>query len=229
MRYLFLTTIFIISCYGVSQDMKSILTEVQKVYFDTKFYSVSSKYILFQGHNTGRIHEIYNGISIKNNSVFYQKIHKTEHLITPEIGIKISNEEKAMLLVKKPSMNDLTINLDKIISTSNQNKTYTKGNYYILEFYFDNTFSEYEKLIIKIYKKNFHISQMDYFYSMDKDFSTSKSHSEYAKPHLRISFYDFKYSPSINEKNFMLESYFTRTKDGYISSEYYPNYEIINQ
>lgn len=82
-------------------NAKEILEKAIEVYDSQPYLSYNSKYILYQDYTSKKILEQYNGVVVKKNSINYFKINNTEYVSFGQYALKISNDEKIVVLEKE--------------------------------------------------------------------------------------------------------------------------------
>jgi hypothetical protein len=147
--------------------------------------------------------------------------------MTPTFNLQISPSEKAILLFKQTISSLPIINTLDLLNQCSDTKLRSSVKYFYIDFYFQTKLSEFEKVVFKIHRNSNRISQIDYYYDTEINFSKDPKKKEFDKPHLKILFSNFNSSPSIESNLFNLESYVAQQNGKYVGSGAYKHYTIL--
>jgi hypothetical protein len=228
MKHLIIVFCFFCFHYSSALTVKEVLEKMNAVYAN-KNYSVNVKFDLFKGTSSNVVESSYEGSFIQFNNKVYQKIDKTEFITSPEFCLRISNSESTIELMKGETYKRKDIDFMAILKECKETKIEEKENYYYITLIINNLSQvEFSKVNIKVYKSNFHLAQIDMYYSHFEDFSKNNSVKDLQQPHLRMVYSKFSSKPSISSSIFNFESYFKTEKTIIKPIGAYTNYELID-
>jgi hypothetical protein len=228
--------IFLISCVFfitlTSSSTIKPLDAVKKmlsVYDNLKSYSVDMKFNLYKGHSSGEVIETYSGFLFRYKKKAYQKIYDTEFVITPEFCAKIVHPERVVELSTGHEYVNQELDINAITKECSSYSLIEQEDFYLVTFLISNTSQiEFDKVILKIYKKNMHLAQVDLFYSIQQNFSKNHLKPDIQKPHLRILYSNFSTESNIPLSVFNYKTYFEVNNSIIKLSKKYENYEFID-
>ena len=230
MRLYFIFFLICISFRVVAQDPKAILQKVNKIYFKEKSFQVDMKFLLYKGHY-GEFSESYLGTLFQEKNKYYQKIDKTEFILTPDFCLKVNHLEKNVLLLTGENVQlNFQSEILKTFDKCQEVTLKTLDKYYLLTLIFKSTLLiPYEKITIKILKSSYHIAQLDLFYAEERDFSKRRDIEDNNKPHMRVLYSNFTDKSAIKPSVFLFNTYFKTANDMIFLKGSLVNYKLIDK
>ena len=229
MRVLLFVCFSIFTVSIVAQKPIDIVKKMMAVYDKTNSYAVDMKYNLYKGVSSGVVEESYNGFLYKNKKNIYQKISETDFILTPSFCAKVVHSEKVVELLTGQESPSQELDIKTILKECSSFTSVEQENYYLITMVISHVSQiEFEKVLLKIYKKNMHLAQVDLFYSVQQNFSKNPNKPELQKPHLRILYSNFTTSPKISNSVFEYDTYFKVNKTIITLSKQFEKYEFID-
>ncbi|MBL4862250.1 MAG: hypothetical protein JKY09_04425 [Crocinitomicaceae bacterium] len=228
MKYLIIIAFFCCANSSHAIDVPSLLKKIQEVYA-SKSISYTSTYKLFKGHKSTTVHSSYQGEVYSDGKRVYQKIKNTEFVYGSDFFLKISNDEKAMVLDLAQQINQSEINLDQALKECSSSRVIEKENHYTIVFRFKST-STIPCSIVKmnVDKKNYTMKRIDLYYAYQQDFSSTYLQKDMHQPHLRIEIDNVKLNPKKRPHLFKLSTYLSTSNSILVLTEKYKNYQLID-
>lgn len=209
MRAILLNVVFLsLSVLTYAGDVEDLLTKMKRLYSSAKSMEYNSIYELYKGAKSTTIHSSYNGYVYKSGNKIYQKIKDTEFIYGNDFFLKINHDEKLMVLDKAQKNVNLEIDLETALKQCSEKSVVKKNGYYSIKFVFKRA-SEvpFSVLYMRVDKTNYHLQQLDIFYSTLQDFSTKKNIQDLEIPHLKIRFKDTNFKPKPKQALLTFDSY----------------------
>ena len=206
-----------------------VVKQMMAVYEKHKVYSVDMKFSLYKGHTSGEVFESYLGLLYKHKKKAYQKISDTEFIISPEFCVKVVHPQKVVELSTGHEFVNQELDFKTISKECSTFNIVEQEDYYLVSMIISHTSQiEFEKVLLKIYKKNMHLAQVDLFYSTQQNFSKNPNKPNLQKPHLRILYSNFTSQPKISSNVFNYSTYFESSKSIIKLSKQFEHYEFID-
>lgn len=191
--FVFIVLLTCLTSYS-QQEKRTALQVLQKaseVFNKQEYVTYNSTYALYLDYKTDKVYEQYSGIVLKKNNVNYYKIKQTEFVSFNDYGLKINNEQKALMVQKGNELNEtspLALNSYlkgfqvKFIETNNKlfyvcELTPPKVSQLMLH-----------KVIFYINKTDFSIGKQKLFFVEKMQSKNNKGVSVYTIPRLEINF-----------------------------------------
>lgn len=217
-----------VSVFGM--DAKEILRKMGEVYEKTSVYEFHMKYELFKGEKGTTVETTYAGYFMRNKTKVYQKIDQTEFITTPDFCMKISHTEKIAELMKGETYKNQDIDFEKTIKECKEIKMEEEDTYYLITMVIKNASQvPFSKVKVKVNKSNFHLSQLDLYYSHLEDFSENPQKKDLHQPHVRVSYSKFSKKPSVTDGVFNYGMYVKTVNNMVSLTGTIKNYELIDQ
>lgn len=216
------------SVYGM--DAKEVLRKMGEVYEKTSVYEFHMKYELFKGEKGTTVETTYAGYFMRNKTKVYQKIDQTEFITTPDFCMKISHTEKIAELMKGEAYKNQDIDFEKTIKECKEIKMEEQDTYYLITMVIK-TASQvpFSKVKVKVNKSNFHLAQLDLYYSHQEDFSENPQKKDLHQPYVRVLYSKFSKKPSVAESVFNYNTYVKTVNSRVLLAGTIKNYELIDQ
>lgn len=219
--------------YAQSSDQKiaEILAKTKESYEKWDSYTLQSTYTLFQGQNSNRVDDSYEGFLVKNKEHYYSRIHNTEFVYSNTKMLKINHDQKRIQY--------------SIVDVKNTNPTQQMDIATYLVYYKDKKLEEtedqfictltttaitplpYGKVAFYIDKDSHQINKQVLYYLTKGAFKDQNGKEFYAVPRLEITFSELKSEISSHLDKLMLTNYVFMKKDGIRGKEKLASYEII--
>ncbi|NRA12677.1 MAG: hypothetical protein HRT57_12040 [Crocinitomicaceae bacterium] len=212
-----------------SMNVEELLSKVKENYTNATKIEYNTTYELYKGHKSQSVHTSYEGYLYRNGNKVYQKIDKTEMINGADFSLKISHHERNMALNMAQDVSNMEVDLNVILKDCKSKTVEDKGSFYRIKLVYSSTSSTpLSVLYFRIDKKKFTVLQIDMYYGTNQDFSTSRSATDYAQPHLKIKFKDITTNPSDKKELFMFSKYITTTDSLLSPSGNCKGYELID-
>lgn len=216
------------SSIGFSMDVKTLLKKVQER--QGSRLSADIKYEIFKGHSTSVSSSSQIGFFVSRDGLAYQKIGQTEFVYGADFSLQVSNQERIIVLSRASKLNYGNVDFEVIEKESSSQYIDESGNYYVLTFVLKGSSSvPCSKIIYKIHKEKFFVTQADFYYSIQEDFATKFNETDLHYPHLRILFSNVNTSPNWNEELTNFSTYFTSVDNLIKPKGRLTNYRLIDQ
>ena|SRR6218665_3821632 len=84
-----------------NESVENIISKASQIFKTKDYLTYNVKYNIFSDYTTTKATETYTGFLLKKDNIFYYKIKNTEFVGFKDHSVKISNDEKALLIGKK--------------------------------------------------------------------------------------------------------------------------------
>lgn len=141
-----------------------VLKKASEKFKTEKNLSYNLKYNLYNDEKSSKIDESYSGFLVKRGNSMYYKIKDTEFVGFNDYSVKVSNEEKAIIIAKGESK-ESPLDIDKFLKGFNYKFLGNDSTHWVCELT-PSKVSQimYRKIIIHINKKDYSIyKQILYF------------------------------------------------------------------
>jgi hypothetical protein len=207
------------------QTASTVLAGISKHYSSSKPLQYNTKYNLFKDNKSKVVHQSYSGFFQKNSvNDIYMKIDETEFVNNNKIRIKISHNEKAIMIENKQehTTGDFDINKLLVFCTISSFKDYKEyWEIVLLNRQYSNL--EYSKIVVNV-NKDYTLRKQVFYYNTEMNFSKDYRKQEMGNPRLEI---DYNYYSNKEISSSIFNIFFTLTKDNrIILSTKYKGYEI---
>lgn len=191
--YLFFIIFFPALVIGQSQTPKvvEILKQAQELYNVTKNYTLNTHYTLYQGENSNRVEESYEGLLLKQNATFYSRIHTTEFLYFDDEYLKINHDQKRIQYgeAKQKKTLEKGISIESYLKFFKNHSLKETSTAYICTLTTTAiTPLPYGKVVMYIDKKTKQITKQTLYYLEKKAFKDASGATFYGIPRLEITF-----------------------------------------
>lgn len=225
--------LFVISAqYGqqaLTADM--ILKKVSDSYTARKNLSFNTKYSLYEDYSSKKAIEQYSGAFIRKEGVNYYKMKETEFVSFQNYSLKISNEEKIMVIEESNNSNQFEspITISNYLKHYNAKLLSSKGNYYVCELTPKAKVSQLAlgKIQVLINKTDFTINKQILYLVESMESLDNNKKVKQTLPRLEIGFIPRKGSEKTDSQLVKLSYYFNKKGDKIVSAKKYQGYEII--
>lgn len=227
--------LFVLSIFSSLYSQEKItatqlLKKVSSIYSKNENLSFNTQYNLYLDYTTKKVYEQYRGMILKKKNVNYFKIKNTEFVAFKDYGLKISHEEKALIIEKSAStmqnsplmLYDYNKDFSSKIIESNQ-------NYYVCELVPAAKVSQImlSKVLIYIKKADYTISKQVLYFIEKMESEDEKKRIKESIPRLEIVF-----TPRIKNEvkdNLLVkkDNYFTEKGNTIVISKRFSKYQII--
>ncbi|MEX1193181.1 MAG: hypothetical protein WED10_15485 [Brumimicrobium sp.] len=219
--------IFSLSLANAS-DISEVMEKMRTVY-KSKTLSFNSTYSLFKGHFNNEIHSSYTGKVYKDEEGTYQRIENTEFIYGKEFTLKISHDEKAMVISNAQEVLFGNVDFEMAMKECRSKKIIEKeGEYHIIFHMNATSLVPFTTLTLKIDQSNYTLLQLDLYYSAQEDFSKKFEMRDLKQPHLQIKFSDINFNPNKKDELLQQSSYLTTTNSVLTTTGKYEGYELID-
>lgn len=227
MMRLLLITFVLMSYSAFGADVKEVLEKVQQAYSTRVSYK--SVYKLYKTHKSRDVHSSYNGEVYGDDGLLYQKIKNTEFVYAKDFFIKVSHEERAMVLDMAQQSAQMEANLNKALEQCSSSDIIEQDDYYTLIFRFKPTSTMPCSILkLRVDKKKYILQRMDIYYSYMQDFSTDYRTKDLSMPHLRVEFKETNLKPKAREGIFEMATYLKSNKSMLTPVGKCTGYELID-
>jgi len=224
----FIILFLFIPFLSFSEDVKSILENIKKVYTAPNI-SYDLTYSLYKGHSTNTIHSSYNGVLKMKNKLVYQKIKSTEFIYAKDYFLKVSNDERIIVLDLPNNSFNADFDVSKIVEQCSSVSHQDKGNYYSVTLKFNDLVQvPYGVIKMRVNKKKYTITRIDLYYSNLQDFSNSYKKKDLDYPHLRIDFTNISFKLKVEDRLFSFETYLKRERNILYPTGKYVGYKLLD-
>lgn len=230
MRFIILIITLTFSGFSFSITPEEVIEKMQKVQNASKQLSFSSTFELFKGHKSTEVHSSYTGEFYRNEEGTYQKIKNTEFIYGNDYFLQVSHGEKAMVLGRAQENINQQVDVSELLKSTKELKLNEEsGTYEVVILYDTDKPTVFSVVKCKINTKTFHLEQIDLYYRMAQDFSTSFGKKDMHSPHLRIKMKNIKSDDSIERPELLkLSTYITKKNKVLIPTGSCSGYELID-
>ncbi len=212
-----------------SQTIEEVLSNIYAQYSAKEPLQFNMTYNLYKSFSSEKVHQSYNGVYHKNASnAIYMKINETEILNNKEVSIKVSHEDKA-LLVSNPELNvDGAYDMSKLLEVYKKESFEDKNTYWEIELIAKEVTSEYSKIRLHI-SKDYFLQKQVFFYANAINFSKDYKTTDIQTPRLEILYTD--YSKKVSDEHKFKTVTFLQIKKGapVVLSPGLKGYELIDK
>lgn len=234
-KLLFCLLFVLLSSLGFSQNDKkeaiSLLKKVSDLYSKKEALSFNTKYVIYYDYSSQRILEQYNGFILKNKQTTYFRLKNTEFVSFENIGLKINNDDKEILINKVDKKLEMTspFSLDaylknfsaKLLSGDNEN--------FVCELKPAKISQEmYSKVIIYIKKSDYSIVKQQMYYVQSMGVKNDKGKTIQTIPRLEITTTPRVGNKNIDENLLVKGNYFTENNTQIVLSKRLQKYKRFN-
>lgn len=228
--YLFLLfSISPILCAQQKLSASEVLNKAVENYKNKTYISYNSNYSLYRDYNTKKVYEQYQGIVLRKNGVNYIKIKNTEFVSFNDYGLKISHDQKSVLLQKGNDKNgESPMSIEAYTKGFSMKLLPSNSNYYVCELS-PPKISQImlHRVLLYINKADYSISKQVLYLVERTEFVDDNGKTTYTVPRLEISF-------SKREKNEVKDialtskaNYFTQKGDQIVLSKKISKYKLF--
>lgn len=234
-KKIIIISLFVLSIFSslYSQEKvtaNELLKKVSSFYSKNQNLSFNTQYNLYLDYTTKNVYEQYRGMILKKNNVNYFKIKNTEFIAFKDYGLKISHEEKALIIEKSANtmqnsplmLYDYEKDFKSKIIESNQ-------SFYVCELVPAAKVSQImlSKVLIYIKKSDYTISKQVLYFIEKMESEDEKKRIKESIPRLEIVF-----TPRIKNEvkdNLLIkrDNYFTEKGNNIVISKRFSKYQII--
>jgi len=187
---------------------QEVVKKMQAAYAAMENIEYSATYELFKGHSSKEIHSSYKGYMYRLGTQVYQKIDKTEFVYGSEYFLQISHSEKALVLDLAPKTINMEVDQAVVFNECSQVKLEEFDDFYVVKLIYKATSSlPFSVTKMRIHKGDYLLQQLDFYYTIQENFSNDRRHPEMDQPHLKIRFTDIDTHPKTKETFFKLDRY----------------------
>ena len=226
---LIIVLLLIFSHTASSQTVRDILNNVYKQYSANMPLNFETNYKLYKTFEASKVHQNYTGVFFKNvENNMYIKIKDTEILNNKDVNLKISHQEKA-LIVSKPELNVAgDYDMSALLEVYKDNGLQDKGAYWEIELLPNQIGLPYSKIVLHI-AKDYFIKKQIFFYGEGVNFSNDYKKTDIQFPRLEVLYTHYNRNLA-DENKFKTSSFLTIKVDGSIKlSSSLKDYELIDK
>ncbi len=217
------------TCFSYGADVQSVLQKVQEVYASGNM-SYSTKYSLFKGHKSTKVHSSYEGEVYSYNDEIYQKIGPSEFIYGRDYFLHMSHEEKAMILGNAQKTMQQEVDLSSVLKECKSSELVEQGDYYKLIFRMNQTSGvPCSVILVYVNKSKYTLHRMDLYYSYFEDYSESFGTKDMHQPHLKIEFSSMDLKPKERKSLFVRSNYLEQENSELSPTGKCLGYELIDQ
>ena len=228
MRTVYIVIFLMIINHAYSMDALDVIKRMQQVYTAEKL-EYQCKYELFKGHESNVAHESYAGYIYRRHNYVYQKIGQTELVFSKGFSIRINHEEQAIALHEAQKAPPLDINTEQALKECSQVLVEDKGIYYEIKLLLKPLSTlPFSSISMQIRKKDYHLQQLDLYYSLVQDFSANSNKSDLQQPHMKVTFGELELSPVDRPELFAFNTYLKKEDNILIPADTCTGYELID-
>ena len=205
-----------------------VLKKATAAYNKQEYISYNSNYSLYLDYSSQKVYEQYSGIILKKNNVNYFKIKDTEFISFNDYVLKISSEQKAIVMENgSKAIEESPLSLNNYLKGFDAKLTRNK-DYFICEL-IPAKLSQimFSKVIIYIKQTDYSISKQTLFFVEKMESKNAKGKIIYSIPRLEIT---FNSRPKNEQKdNFLTlkENYFTEKNTQIKVSKRFSAYQLF--
>ncbi|MDR6764546.1 hypothetical protein J2Y38_004779 [Flavobacterium sp. 2755] len=229
--YIFIFLVFSINTYSQEKKLtaRQIITKAADAYNEAAYITYNSNYNLYLDYNSKKVYEHYSGMVLKKNNVNYFKIKNTEFITFKNIGIKINNDEKAIVIEKqKKKIDESPLSLKNYLDAYNAKLIETDNKNYICELT-PNKITQImlSKIVIYIRKKDYSIAKQSLFFVEQMESKDSKGKRMYSLPRLEITFTPRPRDEKSDSYLVSKENYFSEKGSDITISKRFSTYQLF--
>lgn len=206
-----------------------VIKKAADIYNKQEYVSNNSKYTLYLDFTSDKIYEQYTGVVLKKNNVNYFKIKNTEFVSFGTYGVKINNDQKAIVIEKQAKeVHDSPLSLTNYLKGLDSKLIQGDKDYFICEL----TPSKISqvmlaKVIIQIRKKDYSIVKQTLFFVDKMESKNAKGKTIYSIPRLEIVFSSREKNIKKDDVLLSKENYFTQNGNQIILSKRLATYQLF--
>ncbi len=210
-------------------DGKELIQKMQSFYRSNERIEYTTRYQLFKGHRSTNVETQYEGYNFKDGSNFYQRIKQTEFVYGKEFFLRINSEDQTLEYDHALPFWSNGADFEKAMNECREVKVEESENTYTVILLFKITSqSDFSVMRIKMDKTDYHLVQLDFYYSARQDFSTERTVKDLHQPHLRILFENLRTDVEKKDKLFRISSYLAETGHFLKPVGKYSEFELID-
>lgn len=229
-----LTLFFICTFYAPlkAQTFDEVMSNYEKNLLNTEKFYVDVNYKLYEDYDSGKILEELKGICIKNDKSYYSKIGPTEYLFTNGFSLKISHNEK-LVLVTDSALNQANF-LEGSISLGmlknfNSEKFEDKGQYWSCTFIPKASSNlPYKKVVLNISKEGYKMIKQTLYFSSPLLHGFDGKQQYIKNQRLEIEMRNYKTGIKSYSGMFQLATYLKQLGSEYQAANNISEYRVIN-
>jgi len=229
--YIYIFLVSSINTYSQEKKLtaRQIITKAADTYNESAYIAYNSNYSLYLDYNSKKVYEYYSGMVLKKNNVNYFKIKNTEFVTFKNIGIKVSNDEKAIVIEKqKKKIDESPLSLKNYLDAYNAKLIETDSKTYICELT-PNKITQImlSKIVIYIRKKDYSIAKQSLFFVEQMESKDSKGKRIYSVPRLEITFTPRPRDEKSDNYLVSKENYFSEKGNDITISKRFSTYQLF--
>lgn len=217
-----------------SQEAKmtvlQIIKKATETYVDQKYINYNTTYNLYLDYKAKKVYEQYFGIVLKKDNINYFKVKNTEFVVFKKYGVKINNDQKAMIIGEnKDDIQQSPISLLNYLEGFKYKFINPNADTYECELVPANKISQIMigKVILSIKKSDFSLNKQTVYYIENMESKNNNGKIVQSIPRLEIIF--SKRIKNDKQDNLLLrqESYFTLASNKIVVSPRLSTYKLF--
>lgn len=158
-----------------NESVEQIINKASQTFNAKEYFTYNINYKLFSDYTSKKATDAYDGFLLKKDNVYYYKIKNTEFIGFREYSVKVSNDEKAILIGKK-GKDDFPLNLNTYLKAFKSKLIKSDNATWICELVPDKVSQiMFSKIIMAINKKDYSVSkQVLYFLNTSPEDSNAQ-------------------------------------------------------
>lgn len=213
--------------YPQKETLNSILKNVEKYYYQTKEYSYTSHYKLYENENSNKVIEQKQGFILRKKGVNYQNLDNIESLSFKEVNLVINNIDKTIQITKNDNSNSV-LDLNHYLSSFPIKKMFNNDLFWICELTVSKGMvSQYKKIKIYINKSDYSIHKQVFYFYVNQEIEKNKKKIKLNSPRLEIVLKKAKPNLKHHLELVKQENYFTIQNNKINLSNRLKKYKLI--
>ena len=204
------TILLLLSSFSLNlkaQNVKEVLSKMHENYAKSKTFSVDMDYTLFKGKHSGIVSEQYKGKIASASDGQYQKIDQVEMITTEKYALMLDHSSQ-QITYSHPVERDFLSSVNQALESASNKKLSEKKNVFVIDLeYNGRNNSNLNRVIIKLFKNTYRIKSVDLLYANRVDFSENYGQNDYAYPHLRISYSNYRTNSNLLDSALDVSNY----------------------
>jgi len=212
------------------QTVDEILLSVHEQYSLNKTLQFKSTYNLYKTKASTDIEESYQGEFYKNKAdSYFMKINHTDILSTPQVNLRISHDEKAILVTNPENRVNTDFDIKSMLISYDRKLVKDHGKYWEIILSAKKISSEqYYKIILHV-AKDYLLNKQVFYLANRINFSKDFRKSDLSQPVLEVIYKDYTRNDN-TENRFNSSNYLNISNSGKITlSNKINGYELIDE
>lgn len=212
----------------LGMTVEELFAKMKATSQETSQYGFDVKYSLFKTYSSQQVHSSYNGYLYQEGAQVYQKIKQTEFVNTKEFSLKINHEQKLIQVDPAQPAQALNFNPQEALKLCARKSIVVEGDSYLVTLeYTASSISPFAKVEMKVSKKTFFMSKLEFYYKAEQDFAAFGEKPDRSKPRLVMTISNVDKAKE-NSDLLTTSKYVVKEKNKVIPASRLAGYKIVD-